>query len=77
MVEFSPIILALVPVVIGLTSLAKMYMPSKYAPIVSLALGVAGAFLFPASTIAVTILSGVVVGLTASGLYSGTKATIS
>lgn len=74
-IEFSPAILALVPVVIGLTAIVKMYVDSRYAPLVALALGVAGAFLVPAATVAITVLSGIVVGLSASGLYAGVKAT--
>lgn len=74
LIQVSPAIIALIPVVIGLTALAKLYIDSKWAPLTALALGVAGAFLFPAVTVPVTILSGIIVGLSASGLYSGAKA---
>lgn len=77
MIEISPSILALVPLVIGLTSIAKLYVDNRYAPLISLGFGVALAFLVPAATLAITILSGLVIGLTASGLYSGAKATFS
>lgn len=74
-IQVSPAIIALVPVVVGLTAMAKLYIDSRWAPLISLAFGIGGAFLFPAATVAITILSGIVVGLSASGLYSGTKAT--
>lgn len=76
-IQVSPAIITLVPVVIGLTAVAKLYINSRWAPLIALALGVGGAFLFPAATVAVTILSGIVVGLSASGLYSGSKALFS
>lgn len=76
MIEISPAIVALVPIIIGLTSVAKLYLDSKWAPLIALALGIGGAFFIPASTVAITILSGIVVGLTASGLYAGTKAVV-
>lgn len=75
MIEISPAIIGLVPIVIGLTAVAKLYIDSRWAPLIALALGVGGAFLVPAATVAITVLSGIVVGLTASGLYSGAKAT--
>ncbi len=69
--------LATIPVVIGLVSTLKMaFMTDKYAPLASIALGIGGAFVFPAATIPLTILAGIVIGLSASGLYSGTKATV-
>jgi hypothetical protein len=39
-----------------------------------LAIGVASSFLFPAATIGTTVFTGLVVGLSASGLYSGANA---
>lgn len=71
MPSFSPAILALIPVVVGATALVKLYLPSKWAPLIALVFGIAGAFLFPAMAIGTTVLSGIVVGLSASGLYSG------
>lgn len=65
--------LALVPVVIGVTQVFKGFVAERFAPIVSLVLGVAASFVFPAVTVAQTVLAGIVVGLSASGLYSGTK----
>jgi len=73
--EISPAVLALVPVVIGLTALAKTYIEGRWAPLVALVLGFAGAFLVSSEPAAATAISGIVVGLTASGLYSGAKAT--
>ena len=62
----------LIPIVTGLVSAIKTAgLPSKYAPAVSLVLGIAAAYL-----INDTIVSGLVIGLSASGLYSGVKATV-
>lgn len=69
--------LALVPVVMALTSLSKMYIDSKWAPLVSLGIGIIGAFLVPSVAWQGTVLTGIVMGLTASGVYSGAKSMVS
>ncbi|MBT9165013.1 MAG: hypothetical protein DDT22_00258 [candidate division WS2 bacterium] len=68
--------LLLIPLILALTSLIKKFIPEKkvglWSPIVSLVLGVCGGLL----TIGVTkdgIIAGLIIGLTASGLYSGGK----
>ena len=72
----TPALLALVPVVIGLVQgIRTLGLPDRYAPVASIVLGILGAFVFPAVTIPLTILSGIVVGLSACGLYSGVRAT--
>lgn len=75
LVSLSPISLALIPVVIGLVSVAKSYVSSKWAPLISLVLGIGTAFFVPAATVGLTVLQGILIGLAASGLYSGVKAT--
>lgn len=66
-----------VAIIVGLVEMAKQIgLPTKFAPLASLIIGVAASFLFPAATVALTILFGVITGLTACGLYSGAKATI-
>lgn len=65
-----------VPVVLALVSAVKSAgMPSKFAPILSIVLGIIAGFL----TVGLSVSGGVeglMVGLGASGLYSGTKALI-
>jgi len=66
-----------VAITVGLVEVAKTIgLPTKYAPVASVLIGVGSSFLFPAATVAMTILFGVITGLTACGLYSGAKATI-
>lgn len=66
-----------VGVIVGLVEVAKRIgLPSKFAPLISVVIGVGFSFIFPGETIGLTILFGVITGLTACGLYSGTKATI-
>ncbi len=75
--SLNPALLALIPIVIGLIQVAKMAgLPSKYAPIGALILGVVGALIL-GGPIGVAILSGLIVGLSASGLYSGVGAVTS
>ena len=70
-----------VGLVIGLTELIKkLGLNPKYAPLIALAWGIIISFtansIFGAIGITGIILRGLVLGLTASGLWSGTKATV-
>lgn len=72
LIEVSGRGLSLVPVVIACVAIAKMYVDSYWAPLMSVSCGaalasVAGGITFLDSP----ILGGIVVGLMASGLYSG------
>lgn len=68
----------LVPIVIGVVQVIKTVgLPNRFAPLASLVLGIAGAVFLVGGALQVAILQGIIVGLTASGLYSGTKATFS
>lgn len=68
--------LYLVPLVVGLVQVAKVAgLSSKYAPLVSVLLGVATATILSGVS-AIAILGGVVLGLSASGLFSGVKSTV-
>lgn len=71
--------LLLIPLVLAVTSLAKGFLPEnqsgKWSPAISALAGIAGGLL----TIGVTrqgILTGLIIGLTASGLYSGSKSVV-
>lgn len=79
--EVSNAFLVLVPVVIGVTEVIKRAVEragfsSRFAPATSLILGVIGATVFIGGMNGPSVLQGVLVGLTASGLYSGVKATV-
>jgi hypothetical protein len=66
----------LIPVINGLIELAKQAgLPNRYAPLLALALGLgAGIGLRnPGDPMATAILNGLVIGLSAVGLYSGTR----
>lgn len=76
-IQFTPAIAVLVPIVIGLVQVVKNFIDSKYAMLASLVLGVAVSFLAPGISVSATILSGIVIGLTASGVYSGVKSIAS
>ena len=68
----------IVGVVVALVQLVKsLGVPSQFAPLFALLFGIAGVFaLSPAVTVDLTVFNGIVLGLTASGLYSGTRATL-
>lgn len=71
----SALTIAAIPVVTGLVSVLKtsLEMPTKFAPLASLALGIASVALIGGVWQAI-IAQGILVGLAASGLYSGGKA---
>lgn len=64
--------------VIGLTELAKRSgIPSRWCPLVSIFMGVSLMFVANANPYwGVSVVEGLVLGLTASGLYSGTKSVV-
>ena len=73
--EFSPLIIAIVPVILGLVQVVKSVgLPSKFAPLASLVIGVGLVALTGASWQA-DIVQGIIAGLAASGLWSGSKST--
>jgi hypothetical protein len=68
----------LIPLIIGLVELLKMYgMKKRLLPPVALFFGIAGGvfYVYP-EDIKAGILVGVMMGLSASGLYSGGKAVV-
>lgn len=69
----------LIPLIIAITSIAKGFLPenqiAKWSPVISAISGIVGGIL----TIGITrqgILTGLIIGLAASGLYSGSKSVI-
>lgn len=71
--NLTPQLAALVPLTMALVAIAKQYINAYYAPVLSLALGIGGAFLYPQATWQSTLVVGIVVGATASGFYSQGK----
>lgn len=71
--------IAVIPIIIALTQAFKMtgWIKDKYAPLVSISLGVIIGFIanHNSADLSNTILTGVVYGLSSSGLYSGVKTT--
>lgn len=68
----------LIPVIFGLVELSKnLGVSKKYSPIVSLILGIIGGvvYIYP-EDIRAGILMGIIMGLSAVGLYSGSKTFI-
>lgn len=66
----------LIPIIIGIVqAIKKVGLDTRYAPILSVVLGIAGAYFF-IGTDSSSIILGIVAGLTSCGLWSGTKATI-
>lgn len=69
--------IAIVPLIVGLVELVKkLGLPSKFCPIVGVVLGVVIGMVYVSPTdIAKGVLVGASLGLSAVGLYSGTKNT--
>ena len=71
----TPVVVACIPVTLGLVATFKQVgLPSKWAPIAAMLVGMG---LVALTTLAwqVIVAQGIIVGLAASGLWSGTKAT--
>ncbi len=74
--EISGHAVMLLPLVLGLVQVAKMSgLNSRYAPALSLVLGILGSALIVGID-AQAIVQGAIVGLMASGMWSGAKATL-
>lgn len=70
--------IVLIPVIVGIIELLKSYgLPKRIMPILSLVFGIAGGvfYLFPNDWKS-GVLVGIIMGLSASGLYSGGKAIV-
>ena len=66
-----------VPVILALVEmLKKSGLSSRFAPIVSLALGIVFGFVWVEGDWMLKLGAGIILGLSASGLYSGTKAVV-
>lgn len=67
----------IVAVIVGVVQVVKMAgLPSRFAALFSIALGLVAAFLVaPEATTGLTAFNGVLYGLMASGLYSGVRST--
>jgi hypothetical protein len=69
---------ATVPIIVALTQMVKMtgFVQDKYAPFVSIGMGILVSFLLTSAEArdwGQIVLSGILFGLAASGLYSGVK----
>ncbi len=69
--------IAIIPLLIGLLEVFKILgLKAKYVPIFSVVLGIgSGIALFADGDLATGIVKGIFIGLSAVGLYSGTKNT--
>lgn len=70
----TPALMATIPVVVALVQVIKqMGLSDRYAPIASIVLGIGLAAVVTTGLVPI-IIGGIVVGLSASGLYSGALA---
>lgn len=67
-----------IALVTGLVEVIKraFNLKTRYAPLVSVLFGLLVSFLFVQANISDTIIAGIVIGLSACGLYSGTKTSL-
>ena len=73
-----PLQLALIPILVGVNQVLKtLGIPKRFVPITSILLGVGISFIVPGvATMFVAVVGGAVIGLSAVGLFSGTRATV-
>ena len=73
--QINPLVIAAIPVALGLVQVAKtLKVPSKFAPLVSIAIGIILMLFVPDLAWQAIGMQGLIVGLAASGLWSGGKA---
>ena len=66
----------IIAVVLGLVEVVKRIgLPSRFCPLLAVVIGVLASFISPSGSIGLTIMVGVIYGLSASGFYSGVKNT--
>lgn len=66
--------IALVPLIVGIVEVTKQVgLPTRFAPLLALLLGLGSGFVMHTTSISETLVTGVMVGLSASGLYSAGK----
>ena len=71
----TPQVLSLVPVVIALVEVAKRIgLAERFLPLLAIALGIVGVISLVGVS-ALTVIGGIVVGLSSVGLFSGVRAT--
>lgn len=70
--------IAIIPLLIGILEVfKKLGLKEKYVPVVSVVLGMGlGVSLFSSGDLKMGLTQGVFIGLSAVGLYSGTKNTL-
>ncbi|MCU9594552.1 hypothetical protein OEV82_08790 [Caldibacillus thermolactis] len=65
---------AIIPLIAGITEIfKKIGLPAKYSPIVAIFLGIIITLVYVDVTPKEGVLVGIMLGLSASGFYSGTK----
>jgi len=73
-VELTPILVGLIPVTIGLVEVVRRLLPKekhdRLLPLFALLFGIIGGVFFTNLDTTQAVLSGIIVGLSASGLYS-------
>jgi len=73
-----PLQLAMIPILIGVVEvIKKLGVPKRFVPLASIILGIGISFIVPGViSMFVAVIGGAVIGLSAVGLYSGTRATV-
>jgi len=75
--DFEVYNVAIIPLILAFVELLKKVgFPVKYTPVVSLVLGVAFGMVYIEGEIKQSVIVGLMLGLSASGLYSGTKSVV-
>ncbi|MGE8207842.1 hypothetical protein ACQKP0_25590 [Heyndrickxia sp. NPDC080065] len=65
---------AIIPLILGIVELFKKGgLPAKYSPFVAVVFGLAFGIFYLDASVKESVIVGLMLGLSASGLYSGTK----
>jgi large-conductance mechanosensitive channel len=66
-------IAVIIAVIVALTQLVKEFVPNRFIPLLTVILGVVSAYVYVDGDIKVKIMYGLMIGLSAAGLFDQTK----
>lgn len=70
----TPLVVAAIPIIVGLSAVARgLSLPERFSPLADILFGIGVVVLVGGTTWQGDILQGLVIGLSAAGLYNGSK----
>lgn len=72
--DMTPLVIAGIPIIVGLSAMARgLALPERFSPLADIIFGILVVILVGGTTWKGDILQGIIIGLSAAGLYNGSK----